>query len=1193
MLRYAAAILVLIATTFCTFAQQGPPIYHLTAEPVLHEDGRTWHARVRFVTAEPAICRAEAGPVADQLDPSEPESAPLRNHRFDIPGEGDAPMFVRAVAVIDETEVSSEVMEVAPPEPFPAGNADRIEIPLTVEETAGVAREEPVTFGVPLPEGALGSRHRMTLTDGGNPIMIQTRPLVRWPDRTIKWLLVSGTVRLAPNETKTLTLALGSDVRPLMAKGGRMLREDGDTIEVWTGQSRLTIDRATGKGSIEGPDGALTPLPVARLIADDGTVYGGKVESVEVEEAGAHRVVILTRGHHVNEAGEPYFGFELRYFLHAGDPFVRVDHILQHDIVSADMEYGDEMKSFHSLDLVFPTGANSATLALEDDAQAQIAPGQRLFQHEDNAYMLPDGEGERAPGLATASGLTVTVRDFWQHWPKALSVEDDGLAVGLYPEITPEDRYADRPDEHILYYYIRDGKYTFRSGFEKRHELLVGPAEAASPEQVLARVNDPLLVTAPPEWYIDSGALHGIAATEGREFEAYNEALSDAVDGHLDIRERERWYGLMNFGDWWGERGNNWGNIEYDMQHAMLTQYFRTGDRRCYKLAEDAARHNADVDVVHFAAGQNAGPGSERRVGQAWVHCMGHTGGYYPYDYMGMSIYAQGYAENEGHMWNQGNLEYWLLTGDEQVRRSAMQLGDWLAGPDTVDFGYGNARVPGWMGIIAMSSYFATYDPYYLNAMHLIYEEVQEKADPDAGLWVRKLRGGHCRCEEPHYGEAGFMAGVMMTSLKYYYRATGDEEVAERIVKMANWLVENLYDREADNFRYTACPHTNVSTSSPLIMGNGLAFAANYSDDRELMDLARRTFVRGLLAFVGGSHGKTIAYGTCAAPLAIHEISKFPGPTLDELYAEMVEAAHDPARRRLPSIVPNPDFEQDLNGWRVRSGLELSRSTEVAHTGDASAMAEGTIEGQNEYFVTTYSCGPPWEIMSLQPGETYRLQLWLRVDEFEGEAPAPNARVSVRSKGVTRRSFETGKYDLSRLGEWQLLEREFTVPDETDAAYIAVNTRSHDAQTVRMYLDDVAIVAADAPRKGTYVWALKQSTEASVTGGVKLAPEGIMDGWDVLASPDGEVGSASFTLTVPADGEYSLLMRAKSTDGAETVLTAAVDGDAQPGVTVSDDAWQWLTITDDLHLGAGEHAVTVAFPDGAEAMVHSVLITDR
>ncbi len=182
------------------------------------------------------------------------------------------------------------------------------------------------------------------------------------------------------------------------------------------------------------------------------------------------------------------------------------------------MEYGDEMKSFAALDLVFESPGGGASVALEDGTVRRLPAGQRLFQHFDDAYELGAEEGGRAPGLITRGGLAVVVRDFWQNWPKSLAAEDDALVVGLYPTITPRDRYAERPDEHILYYYLRDGAYSFRAGFEKRHELLIGPADAATPEQILARVREPLLVTADPDWYTSSGALHDIAGVAGREF---------------------------------------------------------------------------------------------------------------------------------------------------------------------------------------------------------------------------------------------------------------------------------------------------------------------------------------------------------------------------------------------------------------------------------------------------------------------------------------------------------------------------------------------------------------------------------------------------------------------------------------------------------------------------------------------------
>jgi hypothetical protein len=562
-----------------------------------------------------------------------------------------------------------------------------------------------------------------------------------------------------------------------------------------------------------------------------------------------------------------------------------------------------------------------------------------------------------------------------------------------------------------------------------------------------------------------------------------------------------------------------------------------------------------------------------------------------------MSIYAQGYAENEGHMWNQGNLEYYLLTGDRQVQRSAMQLGDWAAGPNTTNFGYGNARVPGWMGIIAMSTYFATHDEYYLNAMRLMYEEVQDKGDEKYGLWIHKLGGGHCRCEEPHHGEAGFMAGVLMTSLKYLYLATGDEEVAERIVKIANYQLDYLWEPRESGFRYTTCPFTNVSKGSAMIMSNGLAFAANYSGDERLIRLTRQAFANGLIAFTGASGGKGIGSPICSAPMAMYEISRFPGPRFDEYFEEMAKVALDPVRRPLPCNVPNPNFEENTAGWVVRSGLQLAQSAEVAHTGKASAMASGNPKGQNEYFVTRYACGAPWEIVWLERDRSYRVQLWLRVDKIGEGIPAPSVRIAMRSKGVTQTAFATNEYDLEHLGTWQLLQREFTVPEYYDAAYIAVSTHTREEQEVLMYMDDVAVVTSDTPARDTYVYPAADASEAQLTGGLStIVVEGYA--WDAITSPDATPGSAAFTIETPLADEYRLLARMAPSEGDAT-LEVKMDGAPAGSLIIKKaDGWRWVKLTPaagvgGLRLGAGEHTVTITYPAGQAPLLQKVCLTNE
>ncbi|MBD3293505.1 MAG: hypothetical protein GF393_11315, partial [Armatimonadia bacterium] len=123
--------LLIFALSLCA-AQAQPAINHLSTDPILHEDGQAWHARVRFTTSAPAICRVETGADAGALTAGEPEGEALRNHRFDVPGERGQSVLLRIVAVAEDAEVTSDVIEVAPPDPFPRGNVDRVDVPLTV-----------------------------------------------------------------------------------------------------------------------------------------------------------------------------------------------------------------------------------------------------------------------------------------------------------------------------------------------------------------------------------------------------------------------------------------------------------------------------------------------------------------------------------------------------------------------------------------------------------------------------------------------------------------------------------------------------------------------------------------------------------------------------------------------------------------------------------------------------------------------------------------------------------------------------------------------------------------------------------------------------------------------------------------------------------------------------------------------------
>ena len=86
---------------------------------------------------------------------------------------------------------------------FLAARADaETDVKLTVEEPSGVQRIAwPVTSGIPLTQGALKDDKLAALFDGGQQMPLQTEVLSRWPDGSIRWLLLDFQVDLAAGHT--------------------------------------------------------------------------------------------------------------------------------------------------------------------------------------------------------------------------------------------------------------------------------------------------------------------------------------------------------------------------------------------------------------------------------------------------------------------------------------------------------------------------------------------------------------------------------------------------------------------------------------------------------------------------------------------------------------------------------------------------------------------------------------------------------------------------------------------------------------------------------------------------------------------------------------------------------------------------------------------------------------------------------
>ena len=307
-----------------------------------------------------------------------------------------------------------------------------------------------VSGGVPLPRGAISSAENLVLRREGNEVPLQAKALAFWPDKTIKWALLTFPldgrggyeitaaaggraaatipvqVTTRRNEAIPFELAYGPDLqRGKLASPLRVTR-DGNRVTVDTG--RLSITVATGKGgfitsaSLDGQpivresDGRRNFLDYLNVTGDYASCTSGAagkpepsdavIDKIEVEEEGPLRAVLKLTGKFPcrDEAGHT-----LRIEAYAGRTYLRVFHsvtFMQKDVykqmvrgmgLRLPLALGDSLTAYAGGEGE-PVRLEGARAGLAHPShlhyeawQAQKAPGQRR----------PSGAGRRRPAGST------------------------------------------------------------------------------------------------------------------------------------------------------------------------------------------------------------------------------------------------------------------------------------------------------------------------------------------------------------------------------------------------------------------------------------------------------------------------------------------------------------------------------------------------------------------------------------------------------------------------------------------------------------------------------------------------------------------------------------------------------------------------------------------------------------------------
>ena len=822
---------------FVLLAQAPEPSSFAPAIERLHVEvdasGDASAATVHCLTFPPS---SVAVSVRDETGATVTESAPdgpSTLHAIALPELPlDRTCTARLVATEQDGQTTESACEFSTRRPEPdAPNAEtRVEADAELCDTGSGSSLGglPLTFGVPVRRGALPSVGGARLVWGDGPAdtsAAQTRIHSRWPDGSARWVLVDAAVppSLQPGGRADCRVLLSAAAASPPEAGLSVEQRDDGAVVVASRMLRVSVQpRAEDWILVEPPagDSRLAGGPLTRALRvelADGTLLDAAASSASVEHAGPLRTTVRCDALHRDAAGHARLCSELRIHVYAEQPFVKIDHrlvVLCAD-PSADPVFEPGVAEERAL-----LGVRSCVLEVPFAAAAVELAGERFEVSGDRPWSLRH-EHDLAHDVVTAAGrqrrdgrtagharvrsatghtLAAGIRNFWQSYPKGIAVSGDAVRLELLPELSGEELPGDDEAWQRLYRWLQDGRYLLREGMALTTELLLGLPPDGADRSATAPLFDWLeapVAARPGAAYANAtGALPRLAAKDGSPQPRYERFAADALRLFHEDRERWRAYGHVNLGDWYGEGDWSWGNNEYDTPYCAYWEFLRGGDPGWAAWGAQAARHLADIDTVNAFH-------DPRHVGLQPMHMPAHLGGYLPPYFRSKVPGTRGIPS---HMWAEGPLLHFLLTGDQTVRDSLLRSAGWLLQPERLDhYEFSAVREAGWHLIHLTMLASATGDRRAANGAAVVVRRILEKQDASGG-WTRMLTSGHCWCGYPHCrGNIAFMVTVLLSGLKRYYDLTQEEQVAGAILAGGRWLVRETFHDKTGHFIGGSC----------------------------------------------------------------------------------------------------------------------------------------------------------------------------------------------------------------------------------------------------------------------------------------------------------------------------------------------------------------------------------------------------
>jgi hypothetical protein len=677
----------------------------------------------------------------------------------------------------------------------------------------------PISVGVPFRAGVLRNANTLlAIAPSGEKRPASGRALAHWPDGSVRWCLISFGAR----ESGAHELRLDETVAPTTSlhveQNGTDWTIDDGNLQVMLceiGAEPIRSLRCDGHEYLRS----------LAFTVDEASTQHETQRTIRIIEASPLRARLRVEGAHFNAAGVRHLSYRLDVEVWAGWPTVRLDYQFFNLEPGADFRRVERI----ALDAKWNLGTQTERHFLQNnygemylsrhvynpDPVTLVTDFSRGETHVEDAAMLLDDVDYpfylHAPLVSThdwlgvqneARAVYVQMQDFLATRPNRISSESSGTSIEFWPRSAGAlELQQGRSKRHtVTFSFAKREEQSTREGTTK---LSHAPQQAASGvSAALGALCHEERACVVPSWNTHCGEYdQNNVLPFGQHVRIENDLAHfmrlDMPDSKFDVGDTDSPYNSSYSmiseelvhplpgapampRTWPGQTPPQtyidchepvWTNNEYDAIHAFANEIMRTGRHDLLRTLRLAARHNIEVDFLHYS--------DHRWTHRATpAHSARHTTtGAYP-----------------SHLWTQGLMEYYCMTGDEDALEVAVALADKtvenFTDPEMKPVLWGFNREVGWSVLSLVHVYSVTREERFKGVLDELVDSLIQ-FDRNAFNGAINLSAGNDRLSMNRQIVSNFFGyASMVDALDLYATITQRADVVEWLKTFCTEIVD-------------------------------------------------------------------------------------------------------------------------------------------------------------------------------------------------------------------------------------------------------------------------------------------------------------------------------------------------------------------------------------------------------------------